>query len=234
MVARALRSNLLMALGFAVAGSLGVLGAGGVARADSIAVWNFNDGDLLVDHGAATNALTPSAPSSVSSGSSGTATNEVSGDTAGKDLIFTAGAGLANNGQSLLFSMDLTGYTGVTLTYATERSSTGFTTQTWEYSTDNWATFTTTSAITPPTSSYGSTAASVDLSGLTGTLGTVQFKVTLTGATGSGGTNHFDNVLFAGTPVAAPLPSAAGMGIAALAGAALLAAGRRSLARGLT
>ena len=206
----------------------GLMAGAGSARADSIAVWNFNDADLFsVDHGAATSTLTTTAPTAVSQGSSGSPLNEVPGDTAGKDLIFTAGASEVNNGQSLLFTVDLTGFTGVTLKYATDGTGTGFMSQSWAYSTNNGTSFTSTTTITPTT---GYAIATVDLSGLGSFSGVAEFRVTLTGATGAQGTNHFDNVVFAGTPVAAPLPSAAGMGVVGLLGAAVLTMKRRRAA----
>jgi hypothetical protein len=202
-----LRAKSLLLCGLLIA----TVSTAATARANSIAVWNFNDQDLLVDRGAGT--LTTN--TSGNSFSSGTIVNADNGDAAGKDLTVS---GSTNNSKGFLFTIDLTGYINPTLNYATQRSSSGFTTQSWAYSTDGGMTFTPTTVVSPDTT-YSTK--SVDLSALAHYSGTVEFTMTLAGGTSSGN-NRFDNIVFSGDALpAAPLPPAAAMGFAALLGTAL-------------
>ena len=66
-------------------------------KADEIAVWNFNDGNLIVDRGQGT--LTTTATNITFS--SGTTFNASMGDPAGLALTIPGGVSLQNNGSVL-------------------------------------------------------------------------------------------------------------------------------------
>jgi len=196
-------------------------------RAAIIADWNFNDqtsgpasSSIAAEHGSGSLNLSQLANSADATiGTGGTAINEVGGDTAGKDLIVTAGASQRENGKSIIFSLSTSGCKNIVLTYATQASSTGFNSQQWSYSTDGTH-YTSLATITGMGAAYTTTGTeTVDFSTVTAldNDSTVYFALTLSGASGSSGTDHFDNIQFNADVV--PEPTAVG----AIATAGLLA-----------
>ena len=74
------------------------------ARADEIAIWNFNDSDLIVDHGSG--ALTTNFNlANVVFTLGGSSINARLGDPAGQSLTLQGGTSNANNGRNLTFSL---------------------------------------------------------------------------------------------------------------------------------
>lgn len=111
----------------------------------------------------------------------------------------TAGAAalaLANssaNGKFVVFKVDMTGYTGLTISYATQRTSTGFTDQAWSFSTDatNWTPLQT---LTGLLASFA-TQTLTQITGLANAP-TAYVRLSVTGATATGGNNRLDNFQF--------------------------------------
>src|ERR1044071_10481354 len=68
------------------------------ANADELAIWNFNDSDLNVDHGIGT--LTSNLNVANILFAAGTTTNARQGDPAGQALSLQGGTGNANNGKN--------------------------------------------------------------------------------------------------------------------------------------
>src|SRR5262245_14387156 len=81
------------------------------ARADEIAVWNFNDSDLVVDHGSG--ALTTNFNPANVLFAAGTTTNARQGDPAGQALSLQGGTGNGNNGRNLTFNVSTLGFSGI-------------------------------------------------------------------------------------------------------------------------
>src|SRR5690348_14356427 len=98
------------------------LSAAGAVKADEIAVWNFNDSNLIVDRGQGT--LTTTATNITFS--DGTTFNASMGDPAGMALLIPGGVSLQNNGSVLEVHVNTAGYENVHITWAWQRSDTGF------------------------------------------------------------------------------------------------------------
>src|SRR5215204_4920681 len=98
------------------------LSAAPAAKADEIAVWNFNDSNLIVDRGQGT--LTTTAANIMFS--SGTTFNASMGDPAGMALTIPGGANLQNNGSIIELHVSTAGFENVTISWAWQRSDTGF------------------------------------------------------------------------------------------------------------
>ena len=88
------------------------------ALADELAVWNFNDSDLVVDHGSgslvsnfvATNILF----------AAGTTNNARLGDIAGQALSLQGGTSNTNNGRNITFNVSTVGFTNILVSFATQ------------------------------------------------------------------------------------------------------------------
>jgi fibronectin-binding autotransporter adhesin len=101
------------------------------------------------------------------------------------------------NGQSATFAVDMTGYSLLDVSYATQRTSTGFSSQAWEFSTDgtSWQPL---STIADIPSSFAARQLPT-ISGLAETA-TAYLRLTVDGATTGTGNNRLDNVQFLATP----------------------------------
>jgi len=86
----------------------------------------------------------------------------------------------------------MTGYSNLSLSYATQKTASGFATQTWEYSTDGnlWSNV---GSVTSIPTSFGVQT----FSGITGlnNAATAYLRVTFTGATNATGNNRIDNLV---------------------------------------
>ena len=183
-------------------------------RADEIAIWNFNDSNLSVDHGIG--SLITSFPSFGFAG--GTTLNARQGDAALQALSL---AGIANNGQSITFSVSTVGFGSISVSFATQRTSTGFNSNQFQYSLDG-VTFIGFSAPYNPAASFS--VVTFDLSGIAGLINNpnAAFRIVFNGATSSTGNNRLDNLVVEGTPLEGdPVPEPASL--------ALLATGVMSL-----
>jgi hypothetical protein len=202
-------------------------------RAALIAYWNFNTSAAAVSGGveSGTATLDTSGAALADLNGSGTSQNHVGSDANGTPLRITpGGTTTGQNGQFITFSLDMSGYQDLVLTYATTRTSTGFTDQIWSYSTDN-STFTDFTTIngassipvdsSPTSSSYA--VGTVDFSSAS-TLdndSSIWIRLTLNGASGTSGADRFDNIQFNVSDYVAPVPEPAAWG--EISGAGLLA-----------
>jgi hypothetical protein len=169
-----------------------------VARADEIAVFNFNDSNLVVDRGVGT--LTTSANVlDVSFTVAGSVARN--GDPAGMALNIAAGAGFRNNGSTLTLTTSTAGFTNVVVTFDFSRSATGFNSVPFEFSTNLGATFMPIATFDPGTGGLFVTAFSAAFNNQASLI----FRWTLNGATNTAGTIRFDNMRVAGDPLA-PVP----------------------------
>jgi trimeric autotransporter adhesin len=109
------------------------------------------------------------------------------------------------NGKSIVFSLDMSGYTSLSLTFATRGTSTGFNTHVWAYSSDGIS-YTTLSGNNTANTTSTFTSQTVDFSGATSLNGdsSVFIRLTVSGATGASGNNRIDNVVFTATAVPEP------------------------------
>ena len=153
-------------------------------------------------HGASTWLSPSSSPQITSFG--GTATNASGGEsttTSGASALALANS--TANKFSIVFQVSMTGYTGLDIKYATQKTSTGFSSQTWAYSTDDvsFIPFSTQSTI-------ATSFATIDLGVMPTALdnaANVYISLTVDGATATAGNNRFDNVNFNATnPLTAP------------------------------
>jgi hypothetical protein len=167
------------------------------ARADEIAVWNFNDSNLTVDHGSGSLNTTVLA-ANVNFSSAGTSVNARLGDTAGQGLTLQGGTGNVNNGGSLTLNVGTAGYSNIIVSFAALRSSTGFSSNQFQYSLDG-STFVNFGSPFTPASSF--TLVAFDLSAVTGLNNNplAAFRIVFNGATASTGTNRLDNLVVEGT-----------------------------------
>ncbi|MBP6624120.1 MAG: putative Ig domain-containing protein, partial [Chitinophagaceae bacterium] len=105
------------------------------------------------------------------------------------------------NGKSMVFSVNMTSYSNLVISYVTQRTASGFTTQTWEYST-NGTTWNPIQAVSVPTGYTTQTLSTV--TGLNNSA-TALVRLTVTGATTTTGNNRIDNVQFNVSTLAAPV-----------------------------
>ena len=168
------------------------------ARADEIAIWNFNDSNLTVDHGT---GMLVSTFSSIGF-ATGTTINARAGDAAGQALNLT---NQTNNGESLTLSVSTVGFTNIIVSFATQRSSTGFNSNQFQYSIDGTTFVDFNSPFSPPTSFGLVTFDLSSISGLNNNL-SAAFRIVLNGASASAGSNRIDNLVVEGQPPVAAIP----------------------------
>ena len=208
-----------------IALTLCLVSAAFLTRADLVADWNFNQTPAapsptpITASGGAESGTASLDLSHLSSGDdatigssfSGTSVNIVVGDANGESLFIVGGTGEVENGKSIIFSLDMSGYQNLVLTYATDRSTTGFSEQDWSYSTDGGATFNSSSAVTSISSGFAK--ATVDFSSAIDNDSSILIELTLKGATTTSGSDHFDNIQFNADDYIAPVPEPAGWGL---------------------
>ena len=94
------------------------------ALADELAVWNFNDSNLNVDHGSGT-LVSNFNPANLLF-AAGTTNNARLGHPAGQALSLQAGTGTANNGRHITFNVSTLNFSNIVVSFATQGTSTGF------------------------------------------------------------------------------------------------------------
>jgi len=174
------------------------LAASQAALADELAIWNFNDSDLNVDHGSGT--LTSNLNVANILFAAGTTNNARQGDAAGQALSLQGGTGLANNGHHITFNVSTLGFSNIVVSFATQGTSTGFNNNQFQYSLDgiNFVDFG--SPYTPLTA-FGSVPLVFSLVSIVGLNDNpnAAFRIVFNGATTSTGNNRIDNFVVEGT-----------------------------------
>src|SRR6185503_1616144 len=169
------------------------------AHADEVAIWNFNDSDLNVDHGSGT-LTTNFNMTNVLFTLGGSTINARLGDVAGQSVTLQGGTGNANNGRNLTFSVSTLGFSNIVFTFASQGTSTGFNSNQFQYSLDG-VTFVDFGAPYTPSTSFA--LFTFDLSSIAALNNNpnAAFRIVFNGATSSTGNNRLDNICFEGTPV---------------------------------
>jgi PEP-CTERM motif len=190
------------------------------ARADEIAIWNFNDSDLVVDHGVGT--LVSNFVSANILFAAGTTNNARLGDPAGQALSLQGGTGNTNNGRNIMLSVSTLGFSDIVVTLATQGTSTGFNSNQFQYSLDG-ITFIDFGAPYVPATAFGAIPVVFTLSSIAGLNNNpnAAFRIVFNGATSSTGNNRIDNIVVEGTSTTTttiPEPSTAVLLLSGLTG----------------
>jgi len=180
------------------------------ALADEIAIWNFNDSDLLVDHGAGNLNTNFNLVNVLFA--AGTATNARQGDLAGQALSIQGGTGNANNGRNITISVSTLSFSGISVSFATQGSGTGFNSNQLQYSLDG-VTFVDFGAPYTPAATFGAVPIVFDLSSISGLNNNpdAAFRIVFNGATSATGNNRIDNLVVQGTSSSTTVPEPAAM-----------------------
>jgi hypothetical protein len=196
------------------------LAASQAALADELAIWNFNDSDLNVDHGSGT--LTSNLNVANILFAAGTTNNARQGDAAGQALSLQGGTGLANNGHHITFNVSTLGFSNIVVSFATQGTSTGFNNNQFQYSLDgiNFVDF---SPPYTPLTAFGSVPLVFSLVSIVGLNDNpnAAFRIVFNGATTSTGNNRIDNIVVEGTSAPSetiPEPTTAVLLLSGLAG----------------
>jgi len=176
------------------------LAASQAAMADELAVWNFNDSNLNVDHGSGT--LTTNINAANVSFAAGTSNNAVPGDLAGQALSLQGGTGTANNGRNLTFNVSTLGFSNIVVSFATQGTSTGFNSNQFQYSLDGVSFIDFGSPYIPATA-FGSVPLVFSLAAIVGLNDNpnAAFRIVFNGATSLTGNNRIDNIVVEGTSI---------------------------------
>ncbi len=193
------------------------------AKADEIAVWNFNDSDLNVDHGSGT--LTSNLNVANILFAAGTTTNARQGDAAGQALSLQGGTGNANNGRNITFAVSTAGFSNIVVSFATQGTSTGFNSNQFQYSLDGIS-FVDFGVPYTPATAFGTLPLVFSLTSIVGLNNNPNavFRIVFNGATSSTGNNRIDNIVVEGTNTATatiPEPASALLLISGLSGVCL-------------
>src|SRR5919106_4752580 len=169
-------------------------------QANEIAIWNFNDSNLIVDHG--TGVLTTDFIVANVLFAAGTTNNARLGNPAGQSLSLQGGSGTVNNGRHITFNVSTLGFSNIVVSFATQGTSTGFNSPQFQYTLDgiNFIDF---GPPYVPLSAFGSLPVVFTLSSILGLNNNpmAAFRIVLNGATSSTGTNRIDNFVVDGTAV---------------------------------
>jgi hypothetical protein len=189
-------------------------------RANEIAIWNFNDANLTVDHGSG--VLTSDLNVINILFAAGTSNNARQGDAAGQALSLQGGTGTANNGRTITFSVSTIGFSNISVSFATQGTSSGFNSNQFQYSLDG-ATFVDFGPPYTPASTFGAVPVVFDLTSIPGLNNNpnAAFRIVFNGATTSTGNNRIDNIVVEGTSTTIPEPATMVLlltGLASLAG----------------
>ncbi|HJS22770.1 MAG TPA: PEP-CTERM sorting domain-containing protein [Pyrinomonadaceae bacterium] len=187
------------------------------ALADELAIWNFNDSDLNVDHGSGT--LTSNLNVVNLLFAAGTTNNARLGNTAGQALSLQGGTGVANNGRNITFNVSTVGFSNIVVSFATQGTSTGFNSNQFQYSLDgiNFIDF---GPPYTPATVFGTLPLVFTLTSIVGLNNNpnAAFRIVFNGATSSTGTNRIDNIVVEGTNATIPEPTTALLLLSGLGG----------------
>ena len=187
------------------------------ALADELAIWNFNDSDLNVDHGSGT--LTSNLNVVNLLFAAGTTNNARLGDAAGQALSLQGGTGVANNGRNITFNVSTVGFSNILVSFATQGTSTGFNSNQFQYSLDgtNFIDF---GPPYTPAAVFGTLPIVFTLTSIAGLNNNpnAAFRIVVNGATSSTGNNRIDNIVVEGTNATIPEPTTALLLLSGLGG----------------
>jgi len=189
-----------------ICAALILFAASQAARADELAIWNFNDSDLNVDHGSGT--LTSNFIVANLLFAAGTTNNARLGDIAGQALSLQGGTSVANNGRNLTLAVSTVGFSNIVVSFATQGTSTGFTSNQFQYSLDGLNFIDFGPPYTPATA-FGTLPFVFSLAAIVGLNNNpnAAFRIVFNGATSSTGNNRIDNVVVEGTSETIPEPT---------------------------
>jgi hypothetical protein len=175
------------------------------ALADELAVWNFNDSDLNVDHGSGTLVSNINVVNLLFA--AGTTNNARLGDTAGQALSLQGGTSVANNGRNITFNVNTVGFSNILVSFATQGTSTGFNSNQFQYSLDgiNFIDF---GPPYTPAAVFGTLPLVFTLTSIVGLNNNpnAAFRIVFNGATSSTGNNRIDNIVVEGTSSDTTIP----------------------------
>ena len=176
-----------------------------VALADELAVWNFNDSNLNVDHGSGTLISNFNAVNVVFG--AGTTNNTRLGDTAGQALSLQGGTGTANNGRHITFNVSTLGFSNIVVSFATLGTGTGFNSNQFQYSLDG-TTFVNFGPPYVPGTTFGTVPLVFSLASIVGLNDNpnTAFRIVFNGATSSTGNNRIDNIVVEGSAETTSVP----------------------------
>ena len=178
------------------------------ALADPLAIWNFNDSDLNVDHGNGTLTTNFNAVNILFA--AGTTNNARLGDPAGQALSLQGGTSNANNGRNITFNVSTAGFSNIAVSFATQGTSTGFNSNQFQYSLDgvNFVDF---GPPYVPATAFGTVPLVFTLTSIVGLENNpnAAFRIVFNGASSATGTNRLDNIVVEGTGLATTIPEPA-------------------------
>lgn len=194
-----------------------LIAASQAALADELAIWNFNDSDLNVDHGSGT--LTSNLNPVNILFAAGTTNNARQGDVAGQALSVQGGTGTANNGRNLTFNVSTLGFSNIVVSFVTQGTSTGFNSNQFQYSLDG-LTFVNFGVPYTPATAFGALPLVFSLTSIIGLNNNpnAAFRIVFNGATSSTGNNRIDNIVVEGTNATIPEPTTALLLLSGLTG----------------
>lgn len=170
------------------------------ALADELAIWNFNDSNLTVDHGSGT-LVSNFNPANLLF-AAGTTNNARLGHVAGQALSLQGGTGTANNGRHLTFNVSTLGFSNIVVSFATQGTSTGFNSNQFQYSLDgiNFVDF---GLPYTPASAFGTAPLVFSLVSIAALNNNpnAAFRIVFNGASSATGTNRIDNFVVEGIAV---------------------------------
>jgi hypothetical protein len=176
------------------------------AKADEIAIWNFNDSDLVVDHGSGTMSSNFNTTNILFA--AGTINNARLGDVAGQALSLQGGTSNVNNGRNVTVNVNTTGFANIVVSFATQGTSTGFNNNQFQYSVDgvNFIDF---GSPYIPAAAFGSVPVIFTLTSIAGLNNNpnAAFRIVFNGATTSTGNNRLDNFVVEGSSTTIPEPA---------------------------
>lgn|SRR5688572_8605567 len=186
------------------------------ALANELAIWNFNDSDLNVDHGSGTLFSNFNVANVLFA--AGTSNNARLGDSAGQSLSLQGGTGTANNGRHLTFNVSTLGFSNIVVSFATQGTSTGFNSNQFQYSLDG-STFVNFGPPYAPATTFGAVVFSLASIAALNNNPNAAFRIIFNGATTSTGNNRIDNIVVEGSaPESVPEPATAILLLSGLSG----------------